>query len=82
MGKLIKKIGFEIELAVSGYGQDEIDAVNDNHNLGLEFCEDGSIDTEGDCDYNLEIKTNEPKNYTEIIRIANHLFPVLKWINC
>lgn len=102
MGKLIKKIGFEIELFTNEYGDGEIRNINDNQNLGLDFSDDGSIEAEGgrdcdnceaemdeygdrDCDncngsgsYGLEVKTEKPKNYTEIIRVANHLFPVLK----
>ena len=78
MSKLIKKIGFEIELATTDEGEGMIRTVNQDHNLGLAFSGDGSIETCYQYPVGLEIKTDEPKKYTEIIRIASYLFPVLK----
>ena len=52
MGKLIKKIGFELELVVNNHAENEIKNVNDSKMLGLAFSGDGSIETEDsrDCD--------------------------------
>lgn len=75
---LIKNIGFELELAISDRGLDKIEKLNKENKLDLDFSGDGSIRTTDECPNDLEIKTNEPKNYTKLIWLAGQLFKVLK----